>query len=136
MNKPTGQWIINYGIFLLAMGGLATMYDPVTGQFGFNPAAKTALISGGVCGGLSIIWGILVRVGFSWARVAAFVTTFLFSLAFIWRAFMGWRAFAGGQSEKWFAATLITAMLIASVVLMRFLLKGGSTRLHAKPKAR
>jgi hypothetical protein len=126
MNKPTGQWIINYGLFLIVVGTFATLYNPGTGEFGFNPAAKTALISGAVCGGISILWGFLVRTGFDWARVAAFLTTFFFGAVFTWRSIAGWRAFAAGQTEKWFAATLITLMLVASIGLMIFLLRGGS----------
>jgi hypothetical protein len=134
MNKPTGQWIINYGLFLIVVGFSATLYHPGTGEFGFNPAAKTALISGSVCGGISILWGFLVRTGFDWARVAAFITTLLFAGVFTWRSIAGWRAFAGGESEKWFAATLITLMLVASIGLMIFLLRGGSAPSKKKTK--
>ena len=50
---------------------VAVMYVPKTGQIAFNPAAKTALISGGVCGGLSILWGVLLGRGHCFLAVVS-----------------------------------------------------------------
>jgi uncharacterized membrane protein (UPF0136 family) len=122
MKHPISQWLVRYGIFLMAVAVVAVMYIPKTGQIGFNPAAKTALISGGICGGLSILWGVLFRRGISWARIAAMASCLLFLAAFTWRSILGWMAYAGGQSEKWYAATLITCMWIATAAILAMLL--------------
>lgn len=127
MNPPMkhllAAWLLRYGLFLMTVGIVAVMYDPKTGQLGFNAAAKTALISGSICGGLSLLWGGLLARGISWARWGAVVSTTLFLAAFTWRSFASWMAFAGGQSEKWFAASLITSMWIASVLLLVLLIR-------------
>lgn len=102
---------------------IAVMYIPKTGQIAFNPAAKTALISGGICGGLSILWGVLLGRGMSWARIAAIVSSILFLGAFSWRAIAGWMAFAGGQSEKWYASMLISCMWVATLVVVAALVR-------------
>src|SRR5687767_12934909 len=106
MNYSLPKWLIRYGLFVMGVAVVAVMYEPKSGQIGFNPAAKTALISGGICGGCSIVWGVLLRRGFQWARIGAMVSTFLFFGAFTWRAIAGWMAYAGGQPEKWYASTL------------------------------
>ena len=123
MKNSLSQWLIRYGFFLLAVGITAVMYEPKTGQFGFNAAAKTALMSSGICGGLSLLWGFLLRRGFQWARVGAIISSSLFLAAFTWRSIVGWMAFANGQTEKWFAATLITAMWIATLGLLVMLVR-------------
>ena len=110
--------LVLYGLFLFFVAIVAVSYEPRTGAFGFNPAAKTALASGGICGGLSVLWGVLFSRGFVWALPAAITSTLLFLAAFTWRSTVGWMAFAAGQSEKWFAATLITLMWTASLALL------------------
>lgn len=110
--------LILYGAFLLWVGLAAVMYDPKSGQFGFNAAAKTALISGGICGGLSILWGLFAGAGARWALWAALGSTALFLAAFTWRATVAWIAFLGGATDKWYASTLITMMALASVALL------------------
>ena len=64
MKNPVSPWLVRYGLFLMSVGIVAVMYEPKSGQFGFNPAAKTALMSGGICGGLSLVWGLLLGRGF------------------------------------------------------------------------
>lgn len=127
MNPPMkhflAPWLLRYGVFLLTVGIIAVMYDPKSGQLGFNAAAKTALISGSICGGLSLVWGGLLARGILWARWGAVASTTLFLAAFTWRSIASWMAFAGGQSEKWFAASLITSMWIASVLLLALLIR-------------
>jgi hypothetical protein len=123
MKHPLAPWLLRYGLFLLSVGIVAVMYDPKTGQLGFNPAAKTALVSGGICGGLSLAWGGLLGRGFSWARWGALVSSSLFLAAFTWRSIASWMAFAGGQTEKWFAASLITGMWFATVLLLIMLVR-------------
>lgn len=133
MKHPLSAWLVRYGLFLVSVGIIAVMYDPKTGQFGFNPAAKTALMSGGICGGLSLAWGLLLGRGFQWARVAAIVSSSLFLAAFTWRSIAGWMAFAEGQSEKWFAATLITGMWVATLALLAMLVRNRAARAPMEP---
>ena len=120
MKSSLPRSLVCYGLFLIGVALIAVMYEPKSGQLGFNPAAKTALLSGGICGGLSIVWGVLLGRGYQWARVGAIISCALFLAAFTWRAIAGWMAFAGGQTEKWFAATLITCMWAATLALLVF----------------
>ena len=89
-----------------------------------NPAgAKTALMSGGTFGSLSALWGLLMLKGFAWAKIAAWVSTVVLVAAFAWRSVAGWMAYAEGQ-PKLFAASLITAMLVASLASLLLLWRG------------
>lgn len=128
MKNPLSQWLVRYGLFLMSVGVVAVMYDPKSGQFGFNSAAKTALLSGGICGGLALVWGWLLGLGFDWARWGAVASGTLFLAAFTWRSIAGWMAFANGQTEKWFAATLITGMWVATVAVLTLLVRNRATR--------
>jgi hypothetical protein len=130
---PQAPWLVFYGLFLFAVAVAAVMYDPKSGQLGFNASAKTALISGGICGGLSIVWGLLAGRGGRWPLGAALVSTVLFAAAFTWRATVGWAAFAAGTTEKWYAATLITTMAVASLLLIASLIRALFTRGGARP---
>jgi len=116
-------WLVLYSFLLFEVAVAAVMYNPVNGQFGFNAAAKTALISGGVCGGLSLLWAFLLWRRARWPFIAAMLTTTLFLAAFTWRATVAWTAFAGGASEKGYAASLITLMGLASLALIVLLLR-------------
>jgi hypothetical protein len=133
MKNPLSQWLVRYGLFLVSVGIVAVLYEPKSGQLGFNPAAKTALMSGGICGGLSLAWGLLLGRGFQWARVAAMISGSLFLAAFTWRSIAGWMVFAGGQSEKWFASTLITGMWVATLVLLTMLVRNRAGRAPIEP---
>lgn len=133
MKHPLSPWLVRYGLFLVSVGIVAVLYEPKSGQFGFNPAAKTALMSGGICGGLSLAWGLLLGRGFQWARVAAIISGSLFLAAFTWRSIAGWMAFSGGQSEKWFASTLITGMWVATLVLLIMLVRNRAARAPMEP---
>lgn len=128
MKPSLSQWLVRYGLFLMCVGGVAVMYEPKSGQFGFNPAAKTALLSGGICGGIAMAWGVMLGRGFPWARAGAIGSCLLFLGAFTWRSIAGWMAFAGGQTEKWFAATLITGMWVATLGLLIMLARNRAAR--------
>lgn len=110
MNTKTAGYLILYGAFLVVMGLLGYWSNP--------EKAKTALMSGGTFGALSILWGVLGARGIRWSLPAAFVTTGLLALVFAWRASVGWLAVLDGKSEKLFAAVLITAMLTGSVLML------------------
>ena len=115
MNTKTAGYLILYGGFLIVMGLLGYLSNP--------EKAKTALMSGGMFGALSIFWGVLGVRGARWVVPAAVVTTALLTLVFAWRATVGWQAVIEGQSGKRFAALLLTMMLAASAVMLPVLLK-------------
>ena len=115
MNAKTAGYLVLYGGFLIICGLL--------GYFSNPEKAKTALIMGGAFGLLSALWGVLGARGLGWSRMAAIATTALLALACAWRAFVGWSAVAQGAGDKTFAASLITAMLVVSVLMLPVLLK-------------
>ena len=119
MNTKTAGYLILYGAFLI-LAGLAGYLS--------NPGkAKTALMSGGMFGALSILWGVLGARGVRWSLPAALVTTGLLVLVFAWRASVGWLAVFDGKSEKLFAASLITVMLAGSALMLPALMKARKT---------
>lgn len=126
MNTTTAGYLILYGAFLIVMGLLGYLSNP--------EKAKTALMSGGAFGALSIVWGVLGARGFRWSLPAAVVTTGLLTLVLVWRASVGWLAVMDGKREKLFAASLITLMLAASVPMLLRLLKARKTP-EAEPPA-
>ena len=104
--KFAGRWFVGFGVFLFLCGVAGYLSNPA--------GAKTALMSGGTFGGLSALWGVLMLKGFGWARIAAWVSTFVLVAAFAWRSIVGWMAYASGE-PKLFAASLITLMLVSSL---------------------
>lgn len=125
MNTKTAGYLIFYGAFLIVIGLLGYLSNP--------EKAKTALMSGGAFGALSILWGVLGARGLRWTLPAALATTVLLALALVWRASVGWLAVIEGKSEKLIAATLITLMLAASVAMLICLLKARKTPDAEKP---
>ena len=119
MNTKTAGYLIFYGVFLILAG--------LTGYLSNPEKAKTALMSGGTFGGLSILWGVLGARGVRWSLPAAITTTGLLTLVFLWRASLGWLAVLDGKSEKLFAASLITVMLAGSVVMLPALMRARKT---------
>ncbi len=115
MNTKTAGYLILYGGFLIVIGLAGYLTNP--------EKAKTALMSGGTFGALSILWGVLGARGVRWSLWAAIVTTSFLALVFAWRATVGWLAVMDGKSEKLVAAVLITAMLAASALMLPCLLK-------------
>ena len=114
-----------YGAFLIIMGLLGYLSNP--------EKAKTALMSGGTFGTLSIVWGVLGARGVRWTLPAAMVTTGLLALVLIWRAGVCWLAVIDGKRENIFAASLITLMLAASVLMLLCLLKSQKTAEAEQP---
>ena len=115
MNTKTAGYLILYGGFLMVMGLVGYLSNP--------EKAKTALMSGGTFGALSILWGVLGARGARWSLPAAITTTGLLTLVFTWRAGVGWLAVLDGKSEKLIAAVLITTMLAGSALMLPCLLK-------------
>lgn len=100
------KWLIGYGVFLFLCGLAGYLSNPA--------AAKTALISGSVFGGLSIAWALLLAKGFGFAKWAALATTLMLCCVFAWRSIVSWQKAMDGE-PKVFAASLITLMLLGSV---------------------
>ena len=109
MRMTNSKWLIGYGVFLFLCGLAGYLSNPV--------AAKTALISGSVFGGLSVVWGLLLGKGFGFARWAGLVTAMLLCGVFGWRSTVSWQKVMDGD-PKMFAASLITLMLIGSLATM------------------
>lgn len=110
MNSKLSKILIVYGLFLILAG---------TAGFLSNPEkAKTALMSGGTFGTLSIIWGVLGLRQISWSLKAGVITTSFLTFVFGWRAVATWQAYMGGNSDKLFSAVLISSMLAASIFVL------------------
>jgi len=112
-NPMLGRWMMAYGGFLILMG--------VAGYLSNPEKAQTALISGGLFGGLSMAWGWCLSRGMAWAYWAACVTTTLLLGVFCWRATAGWMAVASGSGDKRVAAMLISCMGLASLAMVALL---------------
>lgn len=115
MKTKSGTWMMRYGLFLIAVGAVGYLSNP--------QKAATALISGGVFGSLSILWGWLMTRGIGWSHRAAFATTGFLLGIFCWRAFVSWQAYAAGAVEKRTAAILITLMGTASLAMLTILVR-------------
>jgi uncharacterized membrane protein (UPF0136 family) len=115
MKPKLGNWMIGYGVFLIAMGAAGYLSNP--------SKAATALISGGTFGGLSMLWGWLMSRGVGWSRWAAVATTALLVAVFGWRASVSWGAVADGVEGKLTAALLITTMGLGSLIMLTLLLR-------------
>ncbi len=114
MKAATWKYVIGYGVFLIIIGLLGYASNP--------EKAKTALMSGGTFGALSILWGFIMSKGIAWARYAAIFTTSMLAAVFGWRAWMGWQAVMAGE-PKLVAASLISSMLVASLLLLPLLFR-------------
>ena len=127
MNAKTAGYLIFYGGFLIVLGLAGYLSNP--------EKAKTALMSGGTFGALSILWGVLGARGVRWSLPAAIVTTGFLALVFAWRASVGWLAVLDGKSEKLFAAILITLMLAASAAMLPMLFRSLKPRPTETPQS-
>ncbi len=108
------RWLISFGVFLFLCGLAGFLSNPA--------AAKTALISGSLFGGLSVIWGLLLAKGFGFAKWIALAMTLMLCGVFGWRSVVSWQAVADGE-PKAFAASLITLMLLGSIATVGKLLR-------------
>lgn len=110
------RWLIGFGIFLILCGLAGYLSNP--------EAARTALISGSLFGGLSIVWGVLLGKGIALFRWVALAMTIFLCAIFGWRSTVSWQAVADGE-PKTFAASLITLMLLGSLATVVKLLTSG-----------
>lgn len=127
MNTKAAGYLIFYGAFLILVGLAGYLSNP--------EKARTALMSGGTFGALSILWGVLGARGVRWSLPAAIGTTGFLALVFAWRATVGWLAVLDGKSEKLFAAILITLMLTASALMLAVLFKSLKKQPTATPQS-
>ncbi|MBX3744668.1 MAG: TMEM14 family protein [Verrucomicrobiae bacterium] len=118
--SASAKWILAYGGFLILAGLAGYLSNP--------EKAKTALMSGGTAGTLSILWGWFATQERRWAWMGALVTTGLLTLVFAWRTLASWQAVAAGEDGKLFAACLISSMLAASLCLLPVLVRGAGIR--------
>lgn len=107
-----GKWYVGYGAFLCLCGVVGYLSNP--------EAAKTALISGTVFGGLMAFWGYLMLRQWPAAWWAAAITTVMLTGVFTWRSTVGWQQTLAGE-PKLFAAILISLMLAASLLSLAVL---------------
>ena len=110
MNHKLSKILIIYGAFLILAGGIGFLSNP--------EKAKTALMSGGTFGTLSIVWGVLGLRQVGWSLRAGWITVSFLSLVFAWRSTASWQAYLGGNTDKLFAAALISSMLAASILVL------------------
>lgn len=106
-------YMIGFGVFLACSGVLGWA------AAGFTLKAKTALLSGAVCGSLMIGCAWLVLRDRAWlARVGdvgGTILPLLFSGVFAWRATIAWGAWLGGE-PKFFVAILLSTMAAVGLV--------------------
>lgn len=103
-------WLVGYAVFVFTMGLIGYASNP--------ERAGTALKSGGMVASLSILWAMAWAKGQRWALTGAIVMLALVGSAFVWRASVSWWAVATGNPEKLTPAVLISAMLVASLMLL------------------
>ena len=127
MSLKTAGYLVLYGGSLIVLGLVGYLSNP--------EKAKTALMVGGTFGALSILWGVLGARGVRWIAPVALVTTALLIVACAWRAGVGWLAVIDGQSEKLFAAALITVMLAASAAMLPALFRALQKQPTATPQS-
>jgi uncharacterized membrane protein (UPF0136 family) len=108
------RWLVSFGFFLFLCGLAGYLSNPA--------AAKTAIISGSLFGGLSAVWGLLLAKGFNFAKWIALAMTLMLCGVFGWRSVVSWQAVAAG-APKAFAASLITLMLLGSLATVGKLLR-------------
>ena len=113
--KHTSLALAGYGAFLILIGLLGYLSNP--------EKAKTALISGGTFGLLNIGLGVLAGRGWRPAVPIALTVAGLLAIVFSWRSTVTWMAYAGGNADKLVAALLISSMLVASVVMVGYLVR-------------
>ncbi|TVR52247.1 MAG: hypothetical protein EA425_05355 [Puniceicoccaceae bacterium] len=105
----SSYWLAGFGCYLFLAG--------IAGYASNPEAAKTALITGSVFGFLHLVLGMCAHQGMRWSLPVALGTLSFVGAAFAWRSTVSWMAVAGGETEKLFAAALITSMLVGVVLV-------------------
>lgn len=120
MNHKLSKTLIIYGAFLILAGVAGFLSNP--------EKAKTALMSGGTFGMLSIIWGVLGLRQIAWSLKAGLITVGFLTFTFAWRSTVTWQAYFGGNAEKLFSAVLISSMLAASILVLLTFFKSRTSK--------
>jgi Kef-type K+ transport system membrane component KefB len=98
--------------------------------FGLGLLQVAVTILGGTLAALGLaalapeVWAMGWRAGGRWALFGAAATLTLVGIVFIWRSSVSWLAYFGGESQKLTAALLITAMFVATAVVLPKVLAG------------
>ena len=108
--RSFGISLAAYGIFLIALG--------VAGYLNNPGGAKTALLSGGVFGGIHLVWAYLWKRHPGPVRTGALVSLLVVLGASTWRGYVAWTAFLEGDPSKQFVAFLLTAMWLGTARLL------------------
>ncbi|NCN40918.1 hypothetical protein GW916_06675 [bacterium] len=106
--KQHSKVLVYYGIFLIVAGIVGYLSNP--------EKAQTALFSGGLFGSISLALSWFVLKAQKWAVWASAIVMGLLTFVFTWRSYVGWSQVLEGNSEKTFAAALISTMLFASLM--------------------
>jgi hypothetical protein len=123
MLAEKGRILFIYGAILAVLGIAAVVFAPELG-FGFYWKAKSGLIVGLVGGGLAAAFGIAARHGKNWAVTAGLILAFTLLVACSQRALISWKQVSSGQPEKWYAASLISLMVAASLITLVAVARG------------
>lgn len=125
--KNTSIVLMGYGIFLVLIGLLGYLSNP--------EKAKTALLSGGTFGLLNIVLGALARRQWRPSVPIALTVAALLAIVFSWRSIVTWGKYLDDQPEKLVAGILITSMLVATVLVLVYLVRarGAVTGTAAAP---
>ncbi len=113
--KSTPRVLAGYGAFLILIGLVGYLSNP--------EKAKTALMSGGTFGLLNIGLGVLAGRGWRPAVPIALTVAGLLAIVFSWRSTVTWLAYSDGNSDKLVAALLISSMLVATVLVVGYLVR-------------
>ena len=113
--KNAPRILVVYGVFLIVVGLIGFLSNP--------EKAKTALLSGGTFGLISMGLGLLAGKGWKGAIPAGLGLAAFLGATFIWRSSVSWMAVAGGEDSKLTAAILISTMLAGTIALAILLVR-------------
>ena len=110
--SPRVLQMVGFGVFLLCAGVLGWA------AAGFTLKAKTALLSGTVCGVSMIGCAWLLARERTWmsaiGSVAGTILPLLFGGVFIWRGIIAWSGWLAGEPKLW-VAILLSSMAAVSL---------------------
>jgi hypothetical protein len=115
MSKKMAGVLIGYGIGMAGLGFLAHSLAPTLGRGAFS--------AGGVCGGLSVLWGLVALAGWK-RRVGAVLTTVAAAFVMLVQAGTAFTATVeagtGNPAVRW----AVGAMFLLTVGMVAYLLHG------------
>lgn len=102
-----------HGVFLIVVGLAGYLW---------NAKAISALIAGGLTGGVNLLLFVRMNSGAPWAFKASLYLNIFFLALFGWRAYGAWTGYLQGNEDKLVPAALITLMLTSTAALIPTLL--------------